>query len=310
MAIERPRVFMAGAGIVWRRQRALWLVYLMSLFLSFLGSQQLVARVAPTLNNSAESAPHLYHAFDLSSISELEELPGHPFQQTDQAFYLFPLLYALFMLFVTGGILANYERNMRMSTGEFFGACGYHLWRFFRLLIYLAIVSIPILILIRLASALNEHIDEVSVSPLSSVYFTAAATLVILFLATCLRLWFDMAQVISVADDEKRMHAALRQAAGILRRNFGSLFWLYLRISLTGSVIFGFGLYWWMMRLRPESLKSAFFLGQLMILVWIATRLWQRASETAWYGRHKAANEASTPPEPVSSPVPAMVGTN
>lgn len=310
MSSAKPKVFWEGAGIVWRRQRALWLVYFMSLFLAFLGSRGLVNRVAPAIEHSAETAPRLYHAFDISAIIELSEMPEHPLATRDDAYLISPLLFALFMLFATGGILANYERNARLSTGEFFGACGYHFWRFVRLVIYFGIACIPIFILIGIATQWNSHIDDVSVSPFSSVYFTLGAAVVILFLAMCLRLWFDMAQVIAVADDENRMHAALRQAAGLLRRNFGSLFWLFLRISVIGTFIFGFGLYWWMMHLRPESIVSAFLLGQIIILVWIATRLWQRASETAWYGRHKAANEAATPPAPVPAPVPAMVGTN
>lgn len=310
MPSMRPRVFWEGAGIVWRRQRALWLVYFMSLFLAFLGTRGLVNRVAPAIDHSAETAPRLYHAFDLSAVAELSELPEQPLMTSNPSYMLFPLLFALFMLFVTGGILANYERNTRLSTGEFFGACGYHFWRFVRLVIYFGFACIPIAILFGIASQIDSHIDDVSVSPFSSVYFTIGAAVVILFLAMCLRLWFDMAQVIAVADDEKRMHAALRQAAGLMRRNFGSLFWLFLRISVIGTFLFGLGLYWWMIHLRPESIIRAFLLSQIMILVWIATRLWQRASETAWYGRHKAASEASTPPVPVPAPVPAMVGTN
>ncbi len=307
MASGRPKAFLTGAGIVWRRQRVLWMLFVVGLFFAYLGTREPVARLGGALDHSAEAAPRLYHAFDMSAVSELEEQPDEPLQLFHPNFLYFPILYGIFMLFATGGILAAYCRDARMTTGEFFGACGYHFWRFFRLLIYFAIVSIPVLTLISVCSAIHDRIDESSISPMPAVRFFLGSTVVIVFLATVVRLWFDMAQVIAVTDDEKAMHRALRQAASLLWHNFWSLFWLYLRISIIGTVGFGFGLYLWMMRLRPESTTSAFFLAQAMILLWIATRLWQRGSEAAWYGKYQAAAMASAPPAPVTAPVPAIV---
>jgi hypothetical protein len=308
--MERPKVFIEGAGIVWRRQRALWLVYFVGLFLAYLGSYGLTSRVAPALEHSAQTAPRLYHAFDVSALTELAATPERPFVQTNTNYYFFPLLNALFMLFVTGGILANYERNTRLSTGEFFGACGYHFWRFFRLLLYLAIVLIPLCLLTESVDPISGRVDDAFVSPFTSVYFEIGAWAVILILAMIVRIWFDMAQVIAVAEDERRMHSALGQSARLLGRNFFSLVWLFLRIALVGGIAFGLGAYLWAIVLRPESVWKAIILGQLMVLTLIAARLWQRASETAWYGRYKAAMEASTLPAPVPAPVPAMAVLN
>lgn len=100
------------------------------------------------------------------------------------------------------------------------------------------------------------------------------------------------------------MHKALRLAAGVVWHNFGSLFWLYFRIAFLGCLGFGIGLYLWMAWLRPESTTAALFLGQIMILFWIATRLWQRASEAAWYREFKALTEEHVP---AFSPVPVPV---
>jgi hypothetical protein len=110
-----------------------------------------------------------------------------------------------------------------------------------------------------------------------------------------------MAQVIAVADDETRMHRALRRAASLLTHNFGSLFWLYLRISLLAWIFFGLGMYLWMYGLSPLSITTAFLVTQLMLIFWIATRLWQRASEALWYRQYQAA----IVPEPTDSPSPA-----
>jgi len=310
MSNDKPKVFWAGAGIVWRRQRVLWLVFAVSLFLSYIGVRGLVARVRPALDHSSDAAPRLYHHFDVSAIAELTSLPEQPLTVTSPPYMLTSLLFAIFMLFATGGVLAAYRRDENLSMAEFFGACGDHFWRFLRLLVYFAIAFIPVATLASICGAAYNHMDDVSVSPLSAVYFAIAATVVVVFFAISIRLWFDMAQVIAVAEGERRMHKALRQAAGLVRRNFGSLFWLYLRISLVGTFFFGMGLYWWMIHLRPESTGKAFLLSQLIILVWIGTRLWQRASETAWYGENQAAVREPAPPAPVSSHAPELVAMN
>jgi hypothetical protein len=304
MAGTKPKTFMTGAGIVWRRQRVLWWIFIVSLFFSFLGTRHPVGKVGEALNHSLGATPRLFHGFDVSAIAELGEQPEAPLELFNQSFLIFPLLYAIFMLFAAGGILESYYRDATLTTGEFFGASGRHFWRFFRLLIYFAIASIPIMILYAIAGGIYDRLDEVSTSPLTAVYFFGAATVVILFFAMSLRLWFDMAQVIAVADEETRMHKALRLAAGLVWHNFGSLFWLYFRISFVGCLGFGLGLYWWMMRLRPESTTAAFYLAQIMILFWIATRLWQRASEAAWYREHQA---SAAEPVPAFSPVPVPV---
>ncbi|HVA17729.1 MAG TPA: hypothetical protein VMV59_08465, partial [Candidatus Dormibacteraeota bacterium] len=98
--------------------------------------------------------------------------------------------------------------------------------------------------------------------------------------------------------------------------NFGRLFWLYFSISMVACIGFGFGLWLWMYVLPPTAITGAFFLSQAMILWWLATRLWQRSSETLWYQRNfvPAAPPASytpatypvvapqTPPSPLPPP--------
>jgi hypothetical protein len=64
-----------------------------------------------------------------------------------------------------------------------------------------------------------------------------------------------------------------------------------------------------MFQLSPQSNVAAFLVSQLMILIWIGTRLWQRASEAIWY-RDYQANHAPAPawsptPEPMYMPAAA-----
>src|SRR6202041_688287 len=137
--------------------------------------------------------------------------------------------------------------------------------------------------------------------------FFIGASLRFLLLSGLLRLWFDIAQVIEVAEDESRMHRALRHAASLLAHNFGSLLWLYLRISLLAWIVFGLGMYLWMFCLSPLSPTAAFLLTQLMLVFWIAARLWQRASEALWYRQYQAASVTELAYNPTPSPQPAPI---
>jgi hypothetical protein len=290
---RKPKAFAAGAGLVWRRQRVLWWIYVVNLVLGFFATGGMVDRAGDILNHSL-AAGRLVHGFDLSAIVGLLMRPDDPLTPGPSNLF-FVLLFVAFMLFTTGGVIATYFRDERLPSGPFFEACGYHFWRFVRLVIYFAIVLLPVGLVTHGAGLLYDRIDEQAISPFPAVWFFAAAAVVIVFLLVCVRLWFDMAQVIAVADDEYRMHKALRRAATLVRHNFGSLFWLYFRISLIGWLVFGITVQLWKNYMSPESLVGVLFVSQFAIVFWLATRLWQRASEALWYRQHQSAVFESAP---------------
>jgi hypothetical protein len=202
--------------------------------------------------------------------------------------------------------VATYLRDEKPRTGTFFEACGYHFWRFVRLFIYLAIVFAIVGGIGAAFGPIYDHINENSISPFPAVYFMSAAISFVLLVLMIVRLWFDMAQVVAVADDERRMHQVLRRAAGLLRHNFFSLFGIFLSISIIGSLLVAFGLYVWMGLLSPHSIIGAFLLSQLLVLILIGTRLWQRASEALWYREHAEAGVQ----EPAWTPSPVIVSSS
>ncbi|HUJ29907.1 MAG TPA: hypothetical protein VLY23_01405 [Candidatus Acidoferrum sp.] len=305
----KPKAFAAGASLVWRRQRILWWIFVVNLVLAFMGaagaSHNLADDAGVTLNHSTEAARRLVHGFDMSALQELGSLPQDPLRGTSALAALPSILFLLFMLFATGGILAAYYEDFSLDASAFFEAGARCFWRFVRLLVYFVIAMIPVVIIGSIAGKIYDHIDDVSVSPYASVWFGCAAVAVILLLLMAIRLWFDMTEVIAVAHDERRMHKALRLAAGVMWRNHHSLFWLYFRISVIGWAVFAAGLYLWMIRLHPESGAKALLLSQAMILFWIGARLWQRASEASWYKQYREAQAVSVaPPEPIAPLIP------
>jgi hypothetical protein len=282
MAGARPKTFLAGAAIVWRHQRVLWLVYFINLLLATVGTRGAVARTGEILNHSL-TTERLVHGFSLGAYMELALHPSLPFSASRPMMLYSAILFALFMLFATGGVLAAYYEDRRLTAGNFCQACGEHFWRFLRLLIWFAIALIPVGILLRLTGVLYHRVGRQSISPFPAVHLVEVAAVIIVLVMMCLRLWFDMAQVIAVAEGETKMRRALKSSARLLRHNFGSLFWLYLRISLLGWIGLWFGLHTWMEYLRPEAIGRAFLESQAIIVFWLATRLWQRASEALWY---------------------------
>jgi hypothetical protein len=310
MAEGKPKTFFSGAAFVWQRQRVLWLLYIANFLLASFGTYETKQRVGSILNHRL-AADQLLHGFNVGAVISLGTHPETPFASLHAGMLHSALLFSLFMLFATGGILATYYSGQRLKAGPFFEACGHHFWRFFRLTIYLLIVLIPIGILGKIASSLYDRIDKQSISPMPAVHFIEAAVVVMILLLMCIRIWFDMAEVIAVAEDERRMHKALRSSASLLLHNFGSLFWLYFRVSVVGWIVFGLGLHFWIEHLPPDSTRAAFVLSQFLIIFWLATRLWQRASESIWFREHQRAIAASAPviepplapqPEPYPSP--------
>ena len=315
MAQRDSSAFLGGAGLVWRRQRVLWWIFAVNFILAFFSIHGVVPRVGSVLDHSL-AAQRLVNGFDVGAFSELMLQPGISPLDVSLAAMAYSLVFFVFMLFVTGGILEVCRRDSRMTTAEFFESSGAFFWRFVRLLIFLVFCMIPVAIFDVILRTIGNHIDERAISAMTIVWFRIAAGIVLLFLLMVLRLWFDMAEVHSVAQNERKMRRSLVAAWRLTFGNFGRLFRLYFSISVVACIGFGFGLWLWMYVLPPTAITGAFFLSQAMILWWLGTRLWQRSSETLWYQRNfvPAAPPASytpatypvvapqTPPSPLPPP--------
>ena len=285
LAERHSGFFFAGAGLVWRRQRVLWFIFAVNLILAFLSIRGIAGRTGDVLNHSLAS-DRLVHGFDVAALGGLAQQPGVSPLDVSTTALAYSLVFFVFMLFITGGILEAYRRDSRMTTAEFFESSGAFLWRFVRLVIFLLICLIPIAILHRVLHGIGDHIEDTAISPMASIWFRVGIGIVILFLLIVVRLWFDMAEVHAVAQNERRMRRSLAAAWRLTFGNFGRLFWLYFSISIVACIGFAIGLWLWMYVLPPTAITGAFFLSQAMILWWLGTRLWQRASETLWYQRN------------------------
>ena len=160
------------------------------------------------------------------------------------------------------------------------------------------------------ADKLSDYIGDRTVSAQTGFYIFLAGAIVITLLALFVRLWFDIAQVRAVVQDEHKMWSNLWKALGISWRNVSTLFRVYLCISGVAWVTLAVGLFLWA-KLPPTATPVTFLLLEFIILMQLLTRLWQRASSVTWYKRHAAAFPADavdyTTPAPVQLVEPGTV---
>ena len=288
----------AGLGLVWRRQGTLWWIFVVNFVLACMGAGTFMRQVSLVLDHSLQGQA-LVHGFDpIVFFALLMEARGVPAAGTASACLV--LVFFIFMLFVEGGLLEAYRLDRKLAKGEFFEASGRFFWRFVRLLAMLLIVLTPVGIFSSLTMRASHILGERSPNPVPGIWVRLTGLLVVLFLMQAVRLWFDMAQVRAVAKDERAIRRALGRAFKITFGNFGALYWMYLRISIVAWLMMAVLLWIWVRLVWPERIGVSFLLTQLIVLSWLGTRLWQRASETIWYQRR----HPGVVKEPDAAPAP------
>jgi hypothetical protein len=301
MADENKGLVAAGASLVWRRQRVLWWVYAVNLVLGLLGAAGAHTQLDKLLKFSL-AGEGLTKGFDFGMFLELVARPEANLLRSAGSSFLFACLFPLFMIFVTGGILEVYRQDRRFTAGDFFAASGAFFWRFVRLALF---SLVPFGILFGMLSGVNklsDYLGDRAVSAQTGFYILLAGGIAILLLMLFVRLWFDIAQVRAVVQNEPKMWPNLWKALGITWRQAGTLFRVYLCISGVAWVTLAAGLWLWT-KLPPTATPVSFVLLQFIILMQLLTRLWQRASSVTWYQRHAAMVPADvadfTTPAPV-----------
>jgi len=301
MADDNKGLVAAGASLVWRRQRVLWWVFAVNFILGAMGTASAHHQLEEVLGRSL-AGRSLTNGFDLGMFLELVRVPESNLFRSHHDSLHAGILFFLFMLFITGGILTVYREDRKLKTGEFFGASGTFFWRFVRLAL---LALVPFIILgsaLWGADKLSDYVGDRAVSAETGFYIFLAGAILITLLALFVRLWFDVAQVRAVVQDEHKMWSNLWKALGISWRNVSTLFRVYLCISGVAWVTLAVGLFLWA-KLPPTATPVTFLLLEFIILMQLLTRFWQRASAITWYKRHAAAFPADavdyTTPAPV-----------
>lgn len=283
-----------GRRLVWRNQRALWWLFAANLFLAAFGAEPLAMKLGDITDHSLASQ-HFAHGFDLMTLVELLSHPGFGLGSHALNSLFYNLIFLVFTLFVTGGILESFRSSRKLTIAQFFEASGHYFWRWVRQMLLFLLVMAPVL---GLGGALNSWSDTLSSDAAPEklgFWVMVAAAAITLLLAMIVRLWFDMAQVHTLATDERSVWRSVGRAFKLTFSNFGTLFFMYLRISLVGWTALLLGLWVWIRLIPATSPMLSFFVLELTLLAWLGTRLWQRAGESAWYQRYEVANPPIAP---------------
>ncbi len=307
MADNEKGVVAAGFGLLWRRQGILWWVFVVNFVCGALGTVPALLTLRRALGHSLAGQP-LSKGFDVGMFVELIRLPNVRLMSTYTTSYLFAFVFFLFMLFVSGGILETYHLDRKLTTGDFFAASGAYFWRFVRLML---LSLIPFLVVTMIYQGLNKVSDTVgdrAIADQVGIFLFWFAVAVFLLLALVVRLWFDIAQVRAVAQNERGMWRNTWKAFRITFRAFPSLFRMYFCITLFAWVTLIVGLAIWA-KLPPTVTPVTFILLELILLAQLATRFWQLASAMTWYQRHAEVVPADsvdyTTPQPQEIAEPA-----
>lgn len=302
---DKPGLLREGFRRVWRYQRVLWFVFLINLALSHFAAGPIIHKLEAVTDHSLHSQ-RLSNMFDVGSFSALSSDPEVNLFQVAGSSISSSIVFFFIVLFLTGGILEAYRSGRKLTTREFFEACGSYFWRWIRLLILMGIVLIPVFMLGSLVSKETGTLLDDASQEKTGYWFFAVGMGVAGLLAMFVRLWFDMAQVRAVVEEESGMWRNAGRAFKITTGYFASLFWMYLRISLLGWLVFAAGLCIWA-KMPPARFGWTFFFLEIVVLCGFGVRLWQRSCEMIWYQRRFLTPVAA--PVPVIPPSPSPLVT-
>ena len=299
----------SGLGMVAANKRYIFWFWLLGLVLAGLGTSAFRESAHPLLDRSLYSEG-LTHGFDLSVLIELLFQPasGSTTAMTMPALY-FAIVFFLATALFLPGVFQGYASTYRLPREDFSRACGRNLWRFFRLMLIAGLVmGIASGILFGINVAIVKKAGE-STNELLPFTLQMTGLAVIFLIMTTLRIWFDLAEVDVVLNDQR----AVRKSIGAgFRQTFRSLARLlvsYVVASIFAAILLLAGLLFWEHFIPSTSVTRAFLISQLILLLLLIPRFWQRGVAVSYWQQYMLVPVVPVQPrEPVGPPpVPVSV---
>jgi hypothetical protein len=213
---------------------------------------------------------------------------------------LFFLATALFL----PGVFAGYASAYRLPREDFFRACGRNLWRFIRLMIIAGIVMGIIAGLLFAANGAIAAKAEESTMEVLPFTLRMIGLFIIFLIMSTLRIWFDLAEADIVLNDQgavrKSTAAGFRHTFHSLGRLLGS----YVLATIVAAVILMAGLWCWIRFIPSTSVTRAFLLVQLIMLLLLIPRFWQRGIAVSYWQQEMLVPVVEVHPvEPIGFPI-------
>jgi hypothetical protein len=297
---ENQGLLSGGLGLVARNKRYLIWFWLLNLTLAELGTAAFRTSAHSILDHSF-AAGSLFHRFDFITMIELFGRPefGPANAKTTPSFdfaFVFFLSSALFL----PGVFLAYASNARLPRDDFFRACGRNLWRFIRILLISGIImSIVTGILFLLQTVLLKKVDQSTNELLP--FQTRMLTLALIFLIiSALRIWFDLAEVDTVLNDQPAVRKSIWAALKHTLKSLPRLLTSYVVTTIFAALVLVAGLWIWLKFVSPESLIGAFLVGQITLFLLLIPRFWQRGVAVSYWQQEMV----PPPPVAVAPPIP------
>ncbi|HZC22256.1 MAG TPA: hypothetical protein VE866_02875 [Candidatus Binatia bacterium] len=301
---DKKGVLGSGFSMVARNKRYIFWFWLLSVVLGGFGATGLRESAHAILDHSLY-AQKLTQGFDLSVYIELLTRPefGPMNSMTFPALY-FAFLFAMATALFLPGIFTGYASTYRLPREEFFRACGRNLWRFIRIMIVAAIVAgIFSGILFAANGAIVKKAGE-STNELLPFTLNMLGLAIIFLVMSTLRIWFDLAEVETVLNDQRAVRKSLATAFRHTFRGLGGLLGSYVLTTIVAAIIGLCGLLAWRRLVWPESIVGAFVVSQITLFLLLIPRFWQRGIAVSYWQQHMLIPVAVVEP-PAPAPVPA-----
>ena len=297
---EQKGILSSGLGMVLRNKRYIFWFWLLNLTLAEFGTAAFRRSAHGILDHSLLS-DKLLHGFDISVLIEMLTRPefGSMASMTTPAMYFIVLFFLATALFLPG-VFQGYASTYRLPREEFFRACGRNLWRYIRIMIVAGIVmGIFAGILFGINGAIVKKADQ-STNEMLPFELQMTGLAVIFLVMTVLRIWFDLAEADTVLNDQRAVRKSI--AAGFHHTfcSLGRLLGSYIVSTIVAAIILLVGLWIWLKAVSPASIIGAFILSQIILILLLIPRFWQRGIAVSYWQQHMMVPVVAVKPiEPV-----------
>jgi hypothetical protein len=298
-------------GDAWRvvasNKRYIFWFWILNLTLAEFGTAAYRNTLHAVLDHSLY-ADKLLHGFNPTTFIELLMRPETgPLRASEMPAMYFSLVFMAASVFLIPGVFRQYTSEYRVSREEFFRTCGRNLWRFLRLVLIYAVIAGPLAgILFGIRGALAKATEK-STNELLPFYVGLTALIVIFLVLTTVRVWFDLAEVDVVVRDQGMVRKAIGSGLRYCRRFWGRLLGSYVAISLVALLVLVAGVWLWHALVPANSVLGAILMSQIMLILWLFARFWQRAVASVFYLREMLVVPGFSHPAVTDPALPAAV---
>jgi hypothetical protein len=290
-----------GFFLVWRHQRLVWWIFFVNLVLGFLASLAPRAVLHSLLDKSVYTEEMSKH-FDATVFGELlikPEVSTFPWISGSLAV---ALIFLFYMLIISGGVLAVYHQDRKLTGGQFFESCGDFFWRMVRLLLFSIIPFAIVFGLFAIVQRVSAKMASDAPRELQGFFVQVGGLFLCVTLALFVRAWFDLAQARAVIDHVQGIRILSFRSLVLALRNLPRLLSIYLTTTFVAAIAVLAAWTLWL-RIPHMSFGASWLLLELLTLALVGVRLWQRAATVVWC---ENCAELHTPP--AAHPIPQTAG--